>query len=108
LPSLIARRRATRTLRLWSAGCASGEEPYSLAMLLQRLLPDLDSWNVLILATDINHSALERARRAIYGAWSFREGAANLQPLFFTQRGSLFELCAEPRRLVQFAYLNLA
>ncbi len=58
LPDLIAQRRGVRRLRLWSAACASGEEPYSLAILLERLLPDLAEWNILILATDTNRHAL--------------------------------------------------
>jgi chemotaxis protein methyltransferase CheR len=53
-PELIARRSAQRTLRLWSAGCATGEEPYSLAMLLSDLLPSVSAWGISILATDIN------------------------------------------------------
>jgi len=65
LPELIARRRASRQLRLWSAGCASGEEPYSLAILLEQLLPDLADWQVLILATDLNRQALAKAERGV-------------------------------------------
>lgn len=73
LPEIISRRRAARRLRIWSAGCATGEEPYSLAILLHRLLPDLADWNILILATDINRQALQQAQRGVYGPWSFRE-----------------------------------
>ena len=58
LPEIITRHRDDRRLRIWSAGCASGEEPYSLAMLLCRLLPDIAQWNVYILGTDINKSDL--------------------------------------------------
>src|SRR5258708_7520586 len=61
LPELIGRRRATRQLRVWSAGCASGEEAYSLAILIERLLPDLDQWQVQILATDIHRQPLAQA-----------------------------------------------
>ena len=107
LPALIARRQATRTLRLWSAGCASGEEPYSLAILVKRLLPDLANWNILILATDINRDGLERGRRGVYGNWSFRDGAAALQPTYFSLHERQFEIEAPLRRLVHFEYLNL-
>ncbi|MGH7352060.1 MAG: CheR family methyltransferase, partial [Candidatus Methylomirabilales bacterium] len=60
LPTLIATRRAEGIprLRLWSAGCATGEEPYSLAILIDRLLPDRSEWTVTVLATDINPNAL--------------------------------------------------
>ncbi len=108
LPELIARRRDQRRLRIWSAGCASGEEPYSVAILLRRLLPDLASWDVLILATDLNRGLLERAQAGLYSAWSFREMPAEIRELYFTPRGARFELAAEVRRQVTFAYLNLA
>ncbi len=68
LVPLIASRRAEGNLRLrlWSAACASGEEPYSLAILLTRLLPDRADWNVTILGTDVNPEALKAAREGIY------------------------------------------
>lgn len=109
LPELIKRRRSLRTLRLWSAGCASGEEPYSLAILLHEMLPDLNDWAITILGTDINTSALDRARRAVYGSWSFREEKAKLlRDRYFQQVGNRWELIPEIRRMVTFSRLNLA
>jgi len=84
VPELLNRRAALRTLRLWSAGCATGEEPYSLAILLRELLPSDTTWNVSILATDINPVFLERAREALYGSWSFRETPNALRDRFWT------------------------
>ncbi|MBN2002028.1 MAG: tetratricopeptide repeat protein [Anaerolineae bacterium] len=108
LPEIIERRRSSRTLRIWSAGCASGEEPYSVAMLLSQLLPDLEDWRITILGTDINNDALTRARRAVYGEWAFREERARLwRPRFFEQEGKSYRLNAEIRRMVKFARLNL-
>ncbi|MCY2927452.1 MAG: chemotaxis protein CheR, partial [Planctomycetota bacterium] len=107
LPDLIARRRATRRLRIWSAGCATGEEPYSLAILLQRLLPDLADWNITLLATDLNRQALEKARRGVYGAWSFREVPPEIQTGYFISRSREFEITPATRALVTFAHLNL-
>src|SRR4028118_1611340 len=72
LPELIKANRERRTLRLWSAGCSTGEEPYSLAILVDQLLPQRESWSVFILGTDIEEGALEKARRGIYSPWSFR------------------------------------
>src|SRR5215210_5991419 len=60
LPELIRTRRAMRRLRIWSAACCTGEEPYSLAILLTRLLPDLKDWQVTILATDLNTDFLRK------------------------------------------------
>jgi chemotaxis protein methyltransferase CheR len=107
LPDLIARRRDVRRLRLWSAGCASGEEPYSLAILIHQLLPDLPDWNVSILGTDISRSALEKARQGVYGRWSFREVPPETQAGWFIERGGRFEVLPRVRDLVSFGYLNL-
>lgn len=107
LPKIIEKRRPVRQLRLWSAGCATGEEPYSLAIVLMRLLPDLADWNVLILATDINRMALEKAQRGVYSSWSFREVPAGIQENYFTQSKAGFEIKPSVRNRVTFAYLNL-
>jgi chemotaxis protein methyltransferase CheR len=108
LPELIERRRPTRRLRLWSAACSTGEEPYSLAILVDRLLGDRSGWDVRILATDINRAALERARRGRYGAWSFREVPADVAAAFFVRRDGGFEVAGRIREAVIFAHLNLA
>ncbi|MCI0407904.1 MAG: chemotaxis protein CheR [Acidobacteria bacterium] len=111
IPSLISARRAEGTLRLrlWSAGCATGEEPYSLAILVDRLLPDCCDWALTILATDINPEALEAARRGCYREWSFRETPSWVLERYFHRRGAeTFEVSPRVRRLVSFAPLNLA
>jgi chemotaxis methyl-accepting protein methylase len=90
LPDLIERKRHLRHLRIWSAGCSTGEEPYSLAILLEQLLPDLADWSVLLLATDINQDALARAKQGVYGAWSFRQTPPSFQANYFTQEGRTF------------------
>ncbi|MBI4381907.1 MAG: protein-glutamate O-methyltransferase CheR, partial [candidate division NC10 bacterium] len=111
LPSLITARRTERNLRLrlWSAGCATGEEPYSLAVLLDRLLPDLSEWALTILATDINPDALEAARRGCYREWSFRETPQWTRDQYFHRRNAeTFEVSPRIRRMVTVAPLNLA
>lgn len=70
LPMLVRERAGSRRLRLWSAGCCTGEEPYTLAMLLRESIPDIDAWQVSILATDVNPRFLHKARQGIYGEWS--------------------------------------
>lgn len=108
LPQLIERRRPIRTLRIWSAGCSSGEEPYSLAIILRELLPDIDQWAITILGTDINTASLERARHATYGNWAFREERAkDLQARYFRPVDGRYELFPEVQRMVQFKRLNL-
>ncbi len=82
LPRLVAARAGTtRELRLWSAGCCTGEEAYSLAVSCLRAVPEPGSWRIDILGTDINERSLERARNAVYGRWSFRG-----TPAWFTER----------------------
>jgi len=109
LPALIKQRRtASRRLRLWSAGCASGEEAYSIAIELTRLLPDLAEWNVSILATDINPRFLAKAARGIYEDWSFRDGETDLKESHFS-RGADGRHAILPhlKALVSFDHLNL-
>lgn len=73
LPELIEREKAGgRKLRILSAGCATGEEPYTLAILLHELLPDLDSWDIRISACDINRKFLESAKKGVYGKRKIR------------------------------------
>ncbi|MBI4785562.1 MAG: tetratricopeptide repeat protein [Chloroflexi bacterium] len=109
LPELIAQRqRADRRLRIWSAGCATGEEPYSLAILLCEILPYLDGWNILILATDINRDALRRAQDGVYAPWSFRGVEKRIQETYFTPLDGKQVLIADKvKRMVTFDYLNL-
>ncbi|MFV9505086.1 MAG: CheR family methyltransferase [Oscillochloridaceae bacterium umkhey_bin13] len=107
LPDLISRRGGVHNLRLWSAGCATGEEPYSLAMALADYLP-ASQWQISILATDINPQFLTRAREAVYGSWSFRETTDAQRERFFIPEGTRWRLRPELRRQVVFARLNLA
>src|SRR2546428_1703787 len=74
LPELIRTRRGTdQRIRIWSAGCCTGEEPYTIAILLDRLLPDIRDWQITITATDINPCFLKKASDGLYSEWSFRE-----------------------------------
>lgn len=109
LPELIrARRGREQRLRIWSAACCTGEEPYSLAILLHRLLPDLPDWRVTITATDINARFLHKAVAGVYGEWSFRNAPAGLKERYFnrTEAGG-YAILPEIKKLVNFAHLNL-
>lgn len=104
--------RRARTVRLWSAGCSSGEEPYSLAMLLARHLPSEQGWNVIILATDISTRVLAHARAGIY---SITKSADIPEPLLkdhmlkgIDQQEGQMKVMPEIRALVDFQTLNLA
>ncbi len=109
LPDLIGRAREKgRRLRIWSAGCSTGEEPYSIAMLLLELLPDIADWAVTILATDINVKSLDTAREGHYRNWSFREVEDYYRRRFFVEEDKGWRLAPELCRMVTFRYLNLA
>jgi chemotaxis protein methyltransferase CheR len=108
LPQLIAARRDSRRLRVWSAGCATGQEPYSLAIDLERLLPSIDDWDVLILATDISSPALASGQRGLYRQWSFREVPEDIRRAYFIDHGDRLEVIPRIRQRVTFAPLNLA
>lgn len=104
LPDVV-QRKGQGQLRLWSAGCASGEEAYSLAILLEQLGIGNPA---TIVGTDISQAALTRARSADYGTWSLRGVAPNVIAQFFQRRGDRYVLVDRLRRQVTFGALNLA
>lgn len=110
LEPLIAQRRrhGPKRIDLWSAGCSTGEEAYTLAMIVNRLLADEDDFTVRIVATDINAAALQHARAATYRRWSMRE----LDPIvvardFSQARHSHYRLSSRLSEMVDFSLLNL-
>lgn len=109
IPELVQRHRKSRQLRVWSAACCTGEEPYSLAILLQQCIPDLKDWHVTLLATDINERFLQKAAAGIYGEWSFREAPPGFKQRYFTRTADgRFAILPQIRQRVKFAPLNLA
>lgn len=110
LPELIQSRRGRdRRLKIWSAGCCTGEEAYSIAILLDRAIPDLREWRIDIIAVDINTSFLEKASRGVYSEWSFRQTPDWVRGGYFRKRESgKFEILPHIKALVDFEYLNLA
>jgi chemotaxis protein methyltransferase CheR len=108
LPELIRSRGDSRRLRIWSAACSSGEEPYSIAILLDRLLRDKPGWDVLIHGTDIDHQALAKAHEGMYGNWSFREVPQDVKDEYFEQTDEhRFALSPRIKGMVKFSRLNL-
>jgi len=109
LPELVRSRRGReQRLRIWSAACCTGEEPYSLAMLLHQAIPDLADWHVTILATDINARFLRTAAAGSYGEWSFRDAPAGIKERYFWRAGDgRYAILPEIGKLVKFAHLNL-
>jgi chemotaxis protein methyltransferase CheR len=107
LPKLIERRKSVRTLRIWSAACSSGEEAYSLAMLLDEVLSDQSRWNIMILGTDVNDLALDKARHAAYTEWSFRATDDAHRQRYFQRHGNAWVLDRRIRERVTFRNVNM-
>jgi chemotaxis protein methyltransferase CheR len=109
-PELIKERsQSEKRLNIWSAGCSTGEEPYSIAILLKQSIPDLKNWKITILATDINELSIEKASAGIYNEWSFRCTPHWLKQKYFAQsRDGRFAIADEIKRMVKFSRLNLA
>ncbi len=107
LPELIERKQNSKTLRICSAGCSSGEEPYSLAILLKELLPDLEQWNLMILGIDINQEALQKAKKGIYRPWSFRRVDVEILQRYFKLTNNQYQLDPSIKQMVKFQSLNL-
>ena len=108
MPELLARRERTRTLAIWSAGCSSGQEPYSIAMSIREHFPELLTWQLSILGTDISGSVLDRARAGRYGQLEVNRGLpAHLLVRHFTRAGMEWEIEEPIRRMVRFEHHNL-
>ncbi|NER79500.1 MAG: methyltransferase domain-containing protein [Leptolyngbya sp. SIO1D8] len=107
LPRIIERKTEQKTLRICSAGCSTGEEPYSIAILLRELIPDLKTWNLKILGVDINSVAIKKAREGIYRPWSFRSVDKDIQQLFFEEVDGEYHIDSRIREMVTFRTANL-
>lgn len=114
-PELIEQKRKLHkalgikpTLRIWSAGCSTGEEPYSLSIVLKQLIPDWERWEILVLGTDINEKAIEKAQQGIYSNWSFRLVDPELQKRYFNRHALEWEIDQKMRQCVNFSCVNLA
>ncbi|RME15727.1 MAG: chemotaxis protein [Alphaproteobacteria bacterium] len=111
LPRLVTAARAGGVIRLWSAGCSTGEEAYSLAFTILDVCPDVENLDVRILATDIDESALRRAREGQYTASEMKFVPEHIRRRFFTRSGSgeteTWSVPPSARKLIAFRKLNL-
>jgi chemotaxis protein methyltransferase CheR len=106
LPDVIARRTADRRLRVWSAGCSTGEEVYTLAMLLSEANLGV-GWDVTLVGTDVNRESLRTARNACYPAWSFRTTPDEIRDRYFEPVKNGWRVIESVRRMARFAWMNL-
>ncbi len=108
LPDLIARKREQRRLRIWSAGCATGAEPYSLSILFRRdLANELAGWEVSIVGTDINREFLARASAGVFEEWALRTTSEEMRRECFTKVGPRWAIQPRFQEGVSFQYHNL-
>ncbi|SCY04924.1 CheR family methyltransferase [Microvirga guangxiensis] len=108
LPRFIKERAASRRLRIWCAAASSGQEPYSLAMILKEASARMPGWQIDIVATDISNDVLEKARAGIYNQFEVQRGLpVRLLVKYFAQKGEQWQIAPEIRSMVDFRYLNL-
>lgn len=105
LPELAA-KKTDRALRIWSAGCATGEEPYTIAMLLLEH-PELRDWKIEIFASDVSQRVLQIARRGVYGQASFRSAPQYFIQKYFNKDADGLRIADAVKRNVMFLHLNL-
>ncbi|NNM59105.1 MAG: hypothetical protein HKM04_04755 [Legionellales bacterium] len=109
LPELIQskRERDEYTIRIWSAGCSTGEDIYTIAMMLCELIPDYKRWSLQLMGTDINAISLQKATLGRYTQWSMRTITDYFKNKYFTPVNHCFQISPQLRELVNFSYLNL-
>lgn len=108
LPTLLRERANRRSLRIWSAACSTGQEPYSIAMCLKEYGVDLNSWRVEIVATDLSQGVLEKSKAGIFSQFEVQRGLPiQLLVKHFKQIGDMWQINADIRAMVQFRQLNL-
>lgn len=108
LPRLLERRADGKRLRIWSAACAAGQEPYSIAMLLDELKLVAKGWTIDLIATDINSEIVARAEEGLYTHYEVQRGLAIRRLVsYFTQEGTNWRIHENLRRMVSFRSFNL-
>ncbi len=109
LPEILRRKKQAeqRYLHIWSAGCSSGEEPYTIAMILLETVPEIQQWKITIVGTDINTQVLSRAKEGFYGTRALRDTPEQHLKRYFTMEGEQYRLKERVRKMVTFRQGNL-
>lgn len=108
LPDIIAKRRATKKLTIWCAAASTGQEPYTIAMVLRESFPELASWNVRIIATDLSSAVLARATEGRYRQLEVNRGLPALYLMkYFERQGAEWQVKACLREMIEFRQMNL-
>ena len=108
LPALLKNRAATRTIRIWSAACSSGQEPFSLAMILSEMAAQLNGWKIEIVGTDLSTEILSRAKEGMYSQFEVQRGLPiTMLVKYFAQIGDRWQINPKIRSMVQYREFNL-
>jgi len=108
LPAMLKNRASSRTIRIWSAACSSGQEPYSLAMILSEMAAQLNGWKIEIVGTDLSTEILTRAREGMYSQFEVQRGLPiTMLVKYFAQIGDRWQINAKIRGMVQYREFNL-
>jgi len=108
MPALLAARQNSRTIRIWCAAAAAGQEPYSLAMALKEMGRKIEGWRIDLVATDLSNEVLEKARQGIYSQFEVQRGLPiQLLIKYFSQVGDLWQIAPEIRAMVKYRQFNL-
>ena len=109
LPDMLAAHSAAKKLRLWSAGCSTGEEPYTLAIIIDEMLGAAASeWDIRILGSDLSPKALRSAEQAVYHDYALRGVSAEIRERYFEPQGAAYRLIEAARKLVDLEHFNLS
>lgn len=108
MPHMQQTRATRRRLRIWCAACSSGQEPYSLAMMLREMGPALDGWNIDIVATDISHDILDRAKQGVFSQFEVQRGLpAKMLVNYFEKDDANWRIKDDLKKMIDFRYFNL-
>ena len=108
LPHLLKARASSRKIRIWCAAASTGQEPYSIAMILKELASQVSGWRVEIIGTDLSGDVLEKAKIGIYTQFEVQRGMPVQMLLkYFTQQGDLWQIAPELRSMIQWKKMNL-
>jgi chemotaxis protein methyltransferase CheR len=108
LPAMLKNRASSRTIRIWSAACSSGQEPYSLAMILSEMAAQLNGWKIEIVGTDLSSEILNRAKEGMYSQFEVQRGLPiTMLVKYFSQIGDRWQINAKIRGMVQYREFNL-
>ena len=108
LPEFLIKRQEQKKLEIWCAACSSGQEPYSLAMLILDKFPQIKDWNIKIIASDISEEMLEKSREGVYSQFEVARGLpGHYVPKFFQRFGSKWEVKQELKEMMEFKHINL-